>query len=76
GAPGDLVISSPIEMHSRTVDSLIALRKFSTVQFRFHQAMNLANLALHLDVTTGQRKVARFREELTGAALRNAAGAH
>ncbi|HDS1818385.1 TPA: hypothetical protein QEM96_003044 [Pseudomonas putida] len=75
-APGDLVISGPSEAQHRTVDSLISLRTFSTVQFRFHQALNLADLALNLDATTGQRKVSMFREELSGLALRNAAGAH
>lgn len=75
-APGNLVISGPVEAPPPTVDELISKRTFSTVQFRFHQALNLADLALHLDAKTEQRKVAVYREELSGLVLRNAAGAH
>ena len=67
GAPGD---------PARTVDQLIALRNFSTVQLRFHQVLNLADLTLHLDSTTGQKALAGYREELAGLNLRNAADAH
>ena len=51
-APGNLVISGPVEAPPPTVDELISKRTFSTVQFRFHQALNLADLALHLDAKT------------------------
>ena len=70
------IISNPTEPESRSVDSLIAKRTFSTVQFRFHQVLNLADLALHLDSIDGQRKINVFREELSGLSLRNAGGAH
>jgi hypothetical protein len=75
-APGEWVISSEGEAVVRTVDSLIAKRTFSTVQYRFHQALNFAGLALHADSVSGQRSIRMFKEELAGRALRNAAGAH
>lgn len=74
--PGEEIISNPTEPESRSVDSLIAKRTFSTVQFRFHQVLNLADLALHLDSIDGQRTINVFREELSGLSLRNAGGAH
>ncbi len=67
GSPGEPV---------RTVAQLIALRRFNTVQLRFHQVLNLADLALHLDNDGGQSALAGYREELTGLSLRNAAEAH
>ena len=74
--PGEVIISNDSGPESRSVDSFIANRTFSTVQFRFHQVLNLADLALHLDSIDGQRTLNVFREELSGLSLRNAAGAH
>lgn len=59
-----------------TVAKLIDSRKISTVQLRFHQVLNLADLALHLDSETGQETLAGYRDELAGLSLRNAADAH
>jgi hypothetical protein len=61
---------------SATVAEMIARRTISTVQLRFHQALNLADMALHLDTSVGQHRIARYRDDLAGLALRNAAGAH
>jgi len=58
----------------RGVGQLIAGRKFTTVDLRFHHVMNLADLALHLD--GGQRQLFRYREDLAGDALRSAGTAH
>jgi hypothetical protein len=58
----------------RTVDQLIAGRMFTTVDLRFHHALNLADLALHLDA--GQPQLFRYREDLAGDTLRSAATAH
>ncbi|MBI6898475.1 hypothetical protein JET64_16875 [Pseudomonas putida] len=58
----------------RTVDQLIAGRMFTTVDLRFHHALNLADLALHLDA--GQPQLFRYREDLAGDMLRSAATAH
>lgn len=74
--PGEVIISNAPEPQSLTVDAFIAKRTFSTVQFRFHQVLNLADLALHLDSIDGQRTINVFREELSGLSLRNAGGAH
>lgn len=74
--PGDLDISLPEETRVRTVDSLIASRVPGTLQFRFHQALSLAELALRLDVVEGQGHLAVYRSELAGLALRSAAEAH
>lgn len=60
----------------RTTGGLIALRKFTTVQMRFHQVLNLADLALHLDDAAGQKKLFGYREDLASIGLRNAAEAH
>lgn len=59
-----------------TVAQLIARRSVSTVQLRFHQVLNLAELALHLDSESGQNVLAGYREELASLSLRNAAEAH
>lgn len=75
-APLDLLISHPDTTPRRTVASLIAERELSTVQLRFHQVMNLADLALHLDSSTGQETLRGFRDELMSFGLRSAAGAH
>lgn len=64
------------ETDSATAAEMIASRTISTVQLRFHQALNLADMALHLDTSVGQHRIARFRDDLAGLALRNAAGAH
>lgn len=55
---------------------LIDERPFSTVQMRFHQVQNLADLALHLNAPGGLQTVARYRDELVSMALRNAAETH
>lgn len=55
---------------------LIDERPFSTVQMRFHQVQNLADLALHLIAPGGLQTVARYRDELVSTALRNAAETH
>ncbi|MEX5339887.1 DUF6543 domain-containing protein [Pseudomonas sp. I2] len=60
----------------RTVTELIDERKYSTVDFRFQHALVLAELTLHLDLATGERRVARIREGLAGTRLRSAANAH
>lgn len=73
--PADRVISLTVT-NSATVAELIARRTINTVQLRFHQALNLADLALHLDTSVGQHRVARYKDDLAGLALRNAAGAH
>ena len=58
----------------RTVGQLIAERTFTTVDLRFHHALNLADLALHLDA--GQPQLFRYRDDLAGITLRSAATAH
>jgi len=75
-SPDDLVISSVIPEHQKTVGQLIRERRFTTIQLRFHQVQNLAELALHLDAASGQQTVAAYREELVGLSLRSAADAH
>lgn len=74
--PDDFEIADVQQEPSRTTAELIALRKFTTVQMRFYQALNLADLALHLDDAAGQKKLFGYREDLAGIALRNAAEAH
>ncbi|MFI7835101.1 dermonecrotic toxin domain-containing protein [Pseudomonas asiatica] len=75
-SPVDLVIPSNPPGDHRTVGHLIDERPFSTVQMRFHQVQNLADLALHLDAPGNLQTVARYRDELVSMALRNAAEAH
>ena len=74
--PGDFEIAGVQQEPSRTTAELIALRKFTTVQMRFHQVLNLADLALHLDDAAGQKKLVGYRDDLAGIAMRNAAEAH
>lgn len=74
--PDDFEIVGPDGDAPRTTGELIALRKFTTVQMRFHQVLNLADLALHLDDAAGQKKLFGYRDGLAGIALRNAAEAH
>lgn len=64
------------ETDNPTVEAFTARRTINTVQLRYHQALNLADMALHLDAPMGGRRVAQYREDLAGLALRNAAGAH
>ncbi|RAS25716.1 MULTISPECIES: dermonecrotic toxin domain-containing protein [unclassified Pseudomonas] len=73
--PAERVIALS-ETNAVTVAQMIARRTISTVQLRFHQALNLADMALHLDTPVGQHRIARYRDDLAGLALRNAAGAH
>lgn len=73
---GDFEIAGAPEDPARTVAQLIAQRNFSTVQLRFHQVLNLCDLALHLNSDIGQKALAGYREELAGLNLRNAADAH
>ncbi|MBC3491561.1 methyl-accepting chemotaxis protein [Pseudomonas taiwanensis] len=75
-APADLVISIGMEAVTRTAGSLIPKRKFSTVQFRFHHVLNLADLALNLGSVNDQHILRGYRKELAGHELRNVAGAH
>ncbi|QXI47539.1 hypothetical protein HU763_022755 [Pseudomonas anuradhapurensis] len=75
-AADDFTISGIAGEPVRTVAQLIARRNFSTVQLRFHQIMNLADLALHLDRAAGQNVLAGYRDELASLSLRNAAEAH
>ncbi|MFJ4382934.1 hypothetical protein ACIP02_01150 [Pseudomonas sp. NPDC089408] len=75
-SPDELVITSVIPEQQRTVGQLIRERKFTTVQLRFHQIQNLADLALHLDAAYGQQALSGYRDELVGLSLRNAADAH
>lgn len=75
-APEDLVITATRPEQTLTVGQIIDQRKFSTVQFRFQQILNLGELALHLDNRAGQHLLAGYREELAGISLRNAAEAH
>ena len=74
--PDDQLISTAPSEPPRTVGQLKAARPFSTVQLRFHQVLNLADLALHLDDATGQKRLARYRDDLAGMSLRNAAQVH
>lgn len=74
--PVERVIPSNPPGGDRTVEQLIAERAFSTVQMRFHQVQNLADLALHLNAPGGLQTVARYRDELVSMALRNAAETH
>ncbi|WP_252090102.1 DUF6543 domain-containing protein [Pseudomonas sp. MWU13-3659] len=60
----------------RTVGQLIAERTFTTVDLRFHHALNLADLALHLDSKSGRHQLLRYRDDLAGITLRSAATAH
>lgn len=73
-ASPDLVI--PTGTDSRTVSELVAARRFSTVDLRFHHVLNLADLSLHLDSASGQRRLAAFKASLAGSTLRSAANAH
>lgn len=73
--PADLeVVISAAD--TKTVAQLIAQRKVNTVQLRFYQALNLADLALRMEVPNSQQRIAQYRDDLAGLALRNAAGAH
>ncbi|MFF7061725.1 hypothetical protein [Pseudomonas sp. NPDC008258] len=72
----DFEISSAPEEPAHTVGQLIASRHFTTVQLRFHQVLNLSDLALHLDSETGIETLVGYREELAGLNLRSAADAH
>lgn len=74
--PVGLVIPSSRPGKDRTVGQLIDERPFSTVQMRFHQAQNLAELSVHFDAPGDLQTVARYRDELVSMALRNAAEAH
>ena len=76
GTDAGLAITSVAGKPPATVAQLIASRSVSTVQLRFHQVMNLADLTLHLDSETGQETLAGYREELASQSLRNAADAH
>lgn len=60
----------------RTVARLIAERTFTVVDLRFHHALNLADLALHLDSQNGRHQLLRYRDDLAGTTLRSAATAH
>lgn len=58
-----------------TVADIIAKRSVSTVQLRFHQVVNLAELALHLE-SDRPDVIAGYRAALVSSSLRNAAEAH
>ncbi|MCE5975607.1 dermonecrotic toxin domain-containing protein [Pseudomonas sp. JR33AA] len=74
--PDDFTIPGAAGEPARTVAQLIALRTFNTVQLRFHQVLNLTDLALHLDNEAGRYILVGYRDELAGLSLRNAAEAH
>ncbi|MFJ4154350.1 dermonecrotic toxin domain-containing protein [Pseudomonas sp. NPDC089752] len=75
-APGDLVVEGAVAGQGPTVDQIIGLRTYSTVQLRVHHVMNLADLALHMNSLEGHERIAEFRENLAGKSLLAAAGAH
>lgn len=60
----------------RTVAQLIEHRTFTTQDLRFHHALNLADLALHMDSTSGWRQLADYKADLGGKSLQGAANAH
>ena len=80
GGLDELLASVPDELNlgldgfQWTVGQVIAKRRFTTIDLRFHHALNLADLALHLD--GGQRQLFRYREDLAADTLRSAAAAH
>lgn len=75
-APDDLEIVGALPEYTQTVAQLIARRTFTTVQLRFNQVVNLADLALHLDAPGDGRTLDAYRNGIVGEALRNAAAAH
>jgi hypothetical protein len=74
-APADQQINL-IGKAATTVTQIIAERKISTLQLRFHQAQTIVDLALHLDAPLGRKRIAEYRDQLAGTDLRNAASAH
>ncbi|MCU7279046.1 hypothetical protein OC926_04270 [Pseudomonas peradeniyensis] len=80
GALDELLAGVPDELNlglggiQWTVGQVVAKRSFTTIDLRFHHALNLADLALHLD--GGQRQLFRYREDLAADTLRGAATAH
>lgn len=74
--PDAFEITGAPDEPARTVAQLIAKRTINTVQLRFHQVLNLADLALHLDNEAGRSILAGYRDDLAGLSLRNAAEAH
>jgi hypothetical protein len=74
--PDDFEITGVVGEPVRTVGELIGLRRYTTVQLRFHHVTNLADLALHLDDAAGQKVLKGYMEDLAGTGLRNANEAH
>ncbi|MDH0733447.1 hypothetical protein N5F23_05760 [Pseudomonas sichuanensis] len=72
-APETLLISASEPI---TAQRLVSFRTIPSVQLRFHQAMNYADLALHLDQLGHARQLIRYREALAGETLKSAASAH
>ncbi len=60
----------------RTVAQIIDQRMFTTEELRFHHVLNLADLALHLDSRYGMSRLWRYKDDLSGSSLMNAANAH
>ncbi|AYG47068.1 hypothetical protein DV532_23345 [Pseudomonas sp. Leaf58] len=75
-AADQLEITGALPEYTQTVAQLIAQRSFTTVQLRFNQVLNLADLALHLDAPEAQSTLAGYRDEIAGNVMRNAAEAH
>ncbi|MFK0313163.1 dermonecrotic toxin domain-containing protein [Pseudomonas sp. NPDC090233] len=75
-APGNMVVEADIAGQGPTVDQIIGLRSYSTVQLRVHHVMNLADLVLHMDSPVRQARIAELRESLAGQSLLAAASAH
>ncbi|MDU9403034.1 hypothetical protein RTH46_11095 [Pseudomonas sp. zfem004] len=72
-APETLLISTSEPI---TAQRLVSFRTIPSVQLRFHQAMNYADLALHLDQLGHARQLIRYRDALAGETLKSAASAH
>ncbi len=59
-----------------TAKMVVSFRPMTTVQLRFHQAMNYTDLALDLSRRGQARKQSRYRHQLASDALKSAASAH
>lgn len=69
---------SPLEPGptARTVQDVIDARQVTTVDLAYQQAMNLADLGLHMDKVSGKKRLITFLDDLDNTALSSAASAH
>ncbi|WP_128321708.1 dermonecrotic toxin domain-containing protein [Pseudomonas alkylphenolica] len=61
---------------ARTVQDVIDARQVTTIDLAYQQAMNLADLGLHMDKVSGKKRLITFLDDLDNTALSSAASAH